>query len=186
VPAVSRRDSIIGVSVHRVGGDYHGIAHLHSFGLTSGIDDGANQRHWPRRLGSFPPEIQLVFLDNDTDIDWHIQRRFWRDGFECGARKTQKYRKASRPLICMGCSSHLACLYFHALRHSSAEPNRLGNRLSLGQCNNTYQKSQFATLLMELGARHRKARAQGDTTMKSMPMLIQDGDLSLEIWSSEI
>src|SRR5664279_3745735 len=32
--AVSRRDSIIGVSVHRVGGDYHGIANLHSFGLT--------------------------------------------------------------------------------------------------------------------------------------------------------
>src|SRR5664279_1022349 len=68
----------------------------------------------------------------------------------------------------------------------SAEPNRFGNRLSLGQCNNTYQKSQFATLLMELGARHRKARAQGDTTMKPMPMLVQDGNLSLEIWSSEM
>jgi hypothetical protein len=34
--AVSRRDSIIGVTAHRVGGDYHGIAHLHSFGLTGG------------------------------------------------------------------------------------------------------------------------------------------------------
>jgi hypothetical protein len=70
---------------------------------------------------------------------------------------------------------------FQCLTALVAEPNRLGNRLSLGQCNNTYQKSQFATLLMELGARHRKARAQGDTTMKPMPMLLQDGNLSLEM-----
>jgi hypothetical protein len=63
-----------------------------------GIDDGANQRHWPRRLGSFPPEIQLVFWDNDTDFDWHIQRRFWRDGFEYDGmvharrKNTEKHR----------------------------------------------------------------------------------------------
>jgi hypothetical protein len=34
--AVSKRDSIIGVSVRRVGGDCHGIADLLSLGLTGG------------------------------------------------------------------------------------------------------------------------------------------------------